>query len=434
MKRLWAEIRAGVWAGAAALRRRAAAVWEAWLRILRDYVLPPLRWAAEFLQAWLKALRIRVLPPLLDLMFLGYLWLATSIAVSFAATGRVAYTLLSWEWFVLVVGAAGALWSAWDQTLGLKVVRHRLAPASPGMRLLYALFWPLFPLTLVTALLDREGRSPAEWFTDLRLVEAGEAHPRRWYRSPTGWLAVLGLGVTLAAAVAVTRVDLRAFVTRFEKTLKFWRAIFSPAWSQAGLGLKLLVETLFMAVVATAFAVPVAAALSFLAARNLMRGPLPRFLYTVLRVTGSFTRSIDAIIWAIVFAVWVGTGSFAGVLALFVHSVVDLMKLYAEQIEAIDPGPVEAITATGANRLQVLRYGVIPQIINPFISFTLYRWDINVRMATVVGLVGGGGIGFRLAWYLGAYAFSEATMLTLLIVLMVWSIDWLSARIREKLA
>ena len=163
-------------------------------------------------------------------------------------------------------------------------------------------------------------------------------------------------------------------------------------------------------------------------------GPIARPIYTVLRMIGSFTRSVDAIIWAIIFAVWVGTGSFAGVLALLVHSVVDLMKLYAEQLEAIDPGPVEALTATGANRLQVIRYAVIPQIINPYLSFTLYRWDINVRMATVVGMVGGGGIGFRLVQYLRSWSFPEATVLTLLIILMVWFLDWLSARLRAKLA
>jgi len=257
---------------------------------------------------------------------------------------------------------------------------------------------------------------------------------RPWQKTLTGWLVVFSMVATTAAAVAIARVEPSRLVTGFEKTIKFWRAIFSPNWGLAALGLKLLGETLFMAIVATALAVPVAAALSFFAARNLMQGPIARPIYVLLRMIGSFTRSVDAIIWAIIFAVWVGTGSFAGVLALWIHSIVDLMKLYGEQIEAIDPGPVEAVTATGANRLQVIRYAVIPQIINPFLSFTLYRWDINVRMATVVGVVGGGGIGFRLYQYLRSWAFPEATVLTILIVVMVWAIDWLSARLREKLA
>src|SRR5206468_7262364 len=107
-------------------------------------------------------------------------------------------------------------------------------------------------------------------------------------------------------------------------------------------------------------------------------------------------RSIEAIIMATIFVTAVGLGPFPGVLALSVHSVASLGKLYSEAIESIDPGPIEAITATGANRLQVIIYAVIPQFIPQFISFTLYRWDINVRMATVIGLVGGGGIGFLL--------------------------------------
>lgn len=165
-----------------------------------------------------------------------------------------------------------------------------------------------------------------------------------------------------------------------------------------------------------------------------MRGPLGRLVYTLVRATASFTRSIDAVVWAVIFAVWVGVGSFAGVLALWVHSIVDLIKLYSEQLESIDPGPIEAITATGANKLQVIRYAIIPQIINPFLSFTLYRWDINVRMATVVGLVGGGGIGWRLISYLRSTQFREAGTMTVLIVLLVWAIDYVSAKLREKLA
>lgn len=380
-------------------------------------------------------LRTRVLPALLDLVFLAYFWVATNVTVSYFRFGLLDYSLLPWSWMAIVVVVAAAIWSACDQTFGMKIVRYELSGEGDfASRFLYAVLWPFFPLSLVTALFDPSGRAPGEILSGLTATEVRVVTYRPWYRSLTGWLVVGVILSTLGAAVGVTKVEPSRLITGFEKTVKFWRAIFAPRWDLLGLGLKLLGETVFMAIMATAFAVPFAAALSFLAARNLMRGPIARPIYTILRMIGSFSRSVDAIIWAIIFAVWVGTGSFAGVLALFVHSVVDLMKLYAEQIESIDPGPVEAITATGANRLQVLRYGVIPQIINPFLSFTLYRWDINVRMATVVGMVGGGGIGFRLIQYLRSWAFPEATVLTILIILMVWALDWLSARLREKLA
>jgi len=389
----------------------------------------------ESFSRWAESLRIRLLPPLLDLLFLGYLWFATNIAYGYFRFGKLTYSVLPWEWMVALVILAAAHWSACDQTLGMKLVHYDLfggkSRASP---FIYILLWPLFPLVLITAFLDKKGRMPAELASGFSLSEVRFLVHRPWQKTLTGWLVVFSIVATTAAAVAIARVEPSRLVTGFEKTIKFWRAIFSPNWDLTALGLKLLGETLFMAIVATALAVPVAAALSFFAARNLMQGPIARPVYVLLRMIGSFTRSVDAIIWAIIFAVWVGTGSFAGVLALWIHSIVDLMKLYGEQIEAIDPGPVEAITATGANRLQVIRYAVIPQIINPFLSFTLYRWDINVRMATVVGVVGGGGIGFRLYQYLRGWAFPEATVLTIIIVVMVWAIDWLSARLREKLA
>lgn len=398
-----------------------------WQRVLPELL--------EFLVRWAYALRVRLIPPLFDLVLLAYIWVATTATYSYFRFGKLGFSLLPWWWMVGVVGGAAALWSAWDQTFGMKIVRHALPKDSPvWARLLYAFYWPSFPFVIFTGLFDSQGRTPAEIFSGLALREAPVGVHRPWYRTLTGWLTLLLILVTLGAAVGMTQVEPAKLVTNFEKTIKFWRAIFSPRWDLVGLGLKLLGETLFMAIIATAFAVPFAAILSFFAARNLMQGPIVRPIYTGLRMIGSFTRSVDAIIWAIIFAVWVGTGSFAGVLALFVHSIVDLMKLYAEQIEAIDPGPVEAVTAAGANRLQVIRYAVIPQVINPFLSFTLYRWDINVRMATVVGVVGGGGIGFRLIQYLRSWAFPEATVLTILIIVMVWAIDWLSARLREKLA
>src|SRR6185503_1690592 len=119
-------------------------------------------------------------------------------------------------------------------------------------------------------------------------------------------------------------------------------------------------------------------------------------VYFVTRTGFNVLRSVEVMIIAVIMVVVVGIGPFAGVLAIVVHSIGALGKLYSEAIESIDPGPTEAISATGARPLQVVRYAVIPQIVPQFLSFTLYRLDINVRMSTIVGLVGGGGIGFVL--------------------------------------
>jgi len=194
-----------------------------------------------------------------------------------------------------------------------------------------------------------------------------------------------------------------------------------------------MVETVFLALMGTTLGVVLAVPLSFLGAKNLMaRNPIGTFVYYVIRTVFNIARSIEPLILATVFAVWVGIGPFAGVLALGIHSIASLGKLYSEQIESIDPGPIEAITATGASMLQVVRYAVVPQIVPPFIAFTIYRWDINVRMSTVIGFVGGGGLGFLLMQYINLLQWKQAATAVWAITLVVAAMDYLSAVVREK--
>ncbi len=201
----------------------------------------------------------------------------------------------------------------------------------------------------------------------------------------------------------------------------------------AGLVFGRLVETVFLALMGTTIALVFAIPVSFLGAKNLMaRTPLGMAIYYAVRTILNITRSIEPLIMATVFAVWVGIGPFAGVLALALHSVASLAKLYSEQIESIDPGPIEAITATGANALQVVRYAVVPQIVPPFIAFTIYRWDINVRMSTVIGMVGGGGVGFLLIQFINLLQWREAATAVWGITIVVAAMDFFSAKIREK--
>jgi phosphonate transport system permease protein len=129
----------------------------------------------------------------------------------------------------------------------------------------------------------------------------------------------------------------------------------------------------------------------------------------------------------------VGIGPFAGMLALMLHSVASLTKQYSEIVECIFEGPVEGIKATGAGKLQTIRYGVVPQIVLPYISFTIYRWDINVRMATIIGLVGGGGIGTMLIQYQGQALWREVGCIVVVIAVVVWLLDTGSAYIREAI-
>ncbi|MDP8314402.1 MAG: phosphonate ABC transporter, permease protein PhnE [Candidatus Celaenobacter antarcticus] len=200
------------------------------------------------------------------------------------------------------------------------------------------------------------------------------------------------------------------------------------------IALSALAETIFLALLATVFAIPIAFVLSFFAARNLMpRTWLGNIVYIIVRTIATIFRSIEAIVWAIIFSVWVGIGPFAGMLALMIHSIASLTKLYSEQIENIDSGPVEAIKATGASTFQTWVYAVIPQIISPYLAFTIYRWDINVRMATIVGFVGGGGIGLLLLQQQQLLRWHNVGLLIWLIAFVVWVMDMASAKVREKL-
>jgi phosphonate ABC transporter permease subunit PhnE len=155
-------------------------------------------------------------------------------------------------------------------------------------------------------------------------------------------------------------------------------------------------------------------------------------IYYLTRTVLNTLRAIEPLIMVIVFAVWVGIGPFAGVLALTLHTVAALAKLYSEQVENIAAGPIEAVTATGANRLQTIIYAVIPQIVPPYISFTIYRWDINVRMSTIIGFGGGGGIGFVLQQSINLLQYRQASVMMIAIAIVVGSLDYASAEIRKR--
>jgi phosphonate ABC transporter permease subunit PhnE len=160
--------------------------------------------------------------------------------------------------------------------------------------------------------------------------------------------------------------------------------------------------------------------------------PTGMVIYTITRTLLNGTRSVEPLIMAIVFVAWVGLGPFAGSLALGLHTIAALSKLYSEQVESILPGPLEAVKATGANRLQTIVFAVVPQIIPPYISFTMYRWDINVRMSTIIGFVGGGGIGFVLQQNINLLNYRAAAVNMLAIAIVVATMDYISSTLRER--
>jgi len=244
-------------------------------------------------------------------------------------------------------------------------------------------------------------------------------------------------GRTPAQAVKLSDNVLDIF-GRFQRTA-------APAWLVAlGLASKdqtivtfqagKMVETIAIGLMATLFSTLLAFPLSFLAAHNLMaRVSGGQVIYTLMRALFNIVRAVDTVVWGLIIIIWVGLGTFAGVLALTIHSVAALGKLYSEEIEHIDPGPVEALTASGANMLQVIRYAVIPQITPSFLAYTLLRWDINMRSATIIGFVAGGGIGFFVVETIraGAYQlYATALWVTAVVIILV---DYVSGRLRENI-
>ena len=199
------------------------------------------------------------------------------------------------------------------------------------------------------------------------------------------------------------------------------------------LAIEKIIETIFIGMMATFFGVIFALPVSFFAAKNLMSAsPVTLGFYYIVRALLNIIRSIEPLIWAIIAVIAVGLGPFAGILALTIHSIAALAKLYSESIESINPGPIEAIQATGANWWQTIMYAVVPQIIPPFVSFTIYRWDINIRMSTIIGFVGGGGIGFLLAQWIRLLDYDSAGIAVWFIAITVAILDYVSAEIRER--
>lgn len=262
----------------------------------------------------------------------------------------------------------------------------------------------------------------------------GIKRPKRFYQK--WWVFPILLAVLAIYILAwnLTEIDLVKFFTNMPKAKRIVWGLLRPNLEIFSTTLIDVLKTLLMALMATTMAIFIAVPISFLGARNLISGhPVGTVIYYVVRTILNILRSIEPLIMAIIFAVWVGIGPFAGVLALAIHSIASLGKLYSEQIENIDPGPIEAVTATGASRFQVIVYGVIPQIVPPYLSFTIYRWDINVRMSIIIGAVGGGGVGQPLFQYIGLLKWRSAGMVLWLVVALVWLMDFASAKLREKI-
>jgi phosphonate transport system permease protein len=239
---------------------------------------------------------------------------------------------------------------------------------------------------------------------------------------------LIGLAV-LAWVAWDTEADPTRLARGLPWMLDFLRRLVPPDLSVLPAALAGAVKTVEIALLGTAVAAVLALPLGFVAARNVA----PKGLFQTARMVLNVFRSVDTLVYALLFVAAVGLGPFPGVLAVVAYTTTSLAKLYSEAIEGIDAGPVDAITATGASRLQVLRFGVLPQVLPLFLSYVLYRLETNIRAATVLGFVGAGGIGFYLQTYLRMIDYSAASTVLLVTVAMVMVVDGISSRLRARL-
>ena len=235
--------------------------------------------------------------------------------------------------------------------------------------------------------------------------------------------------VVLAWAAWDTGADPARLVRGLPWIADFVRRMLPPDLTVLPAALKGAAVTVEIALVGTAAAAVLALPLGFVSARNVAPPPV----FYPARTALNLFRSVDTLVYALIFVAAVGLGPFPGVLAVVAYTTTSLAKLYSEAIEGIEPGPVDAITATGATRLQILRFGVLPQVLPLFLSYILYRLETNIRAATVLGFVGAGGIGFYLQIYLRMIDYPAASTALLVTIAMVVVVDAVSSRVRAHL-
>ena len=234
----------------------------------------------------------------------------------------------------------------------------------------------------------------------------------------------------------------------FGQIIIYVKKLFPPDFSPAVLQetLKGTIETFAISFMGTLMAVVIALSVVFFASKNLIYSGLLYELepkqgwkraarivpYLAAKSVLNILRTIPEMVWALVFVFLVGLGPFPGVLALGVHTGGVLGKLFGEVLEDVDAQPIESLQSTGASRLQILFYGILPQVMPQFIAYALYRWEVNIRVAAVLGLVGAGGLGQRIHIAISLFLENQLLTLILAVYILVTAVDYLSAYLRRK--
>ena len=276
-------------------------------------------------------------------------------------------------------------------------------------------------MTVATALPQEAAPSPQS----LRVLQERAAAQRPGWLYYAGWAAALAFLGWAWKGAEIRPLDLARDAGNIAIYLSDF---FPPDFRDWRIYMGEMLVTLHIAVWGTLLAVLAAVPLGLAASANVA----PAWIHQPVRRLMDACRAINEMVFALLFIVAVGLGPFAGVLALFVHTTGTLAKLFSEAVESIDPRPVEGIRATGAHPLVEIVYGVIPQVLPLWVSFTLYRFESNVRSASVVGMVGAGGIGVVLFEVIRGFQYAQTCAVLIILVVSVSLIDLLSARLRRR--
>lgn len=269
-------------------------------------------------------------------------------------------------------------------------------------------------------------------------VTLGADRRRVWQRRTTarqwaiwlGWL--LGAALVIACWRVMTEHTMWPFVFDAPKqAADIGRRIVPPRWEYLDRLWRPLWDTVNIATLGTLLAILVATPVALLAARNVT--PSVRLVRPVALLAIVASRSINSLIWALLLVSILGPGILAGIVAIALRSIGFVGKLLYEALEEIDATQVEAIEATGASRAQVIAYAMWPQVAPAFAGISVFRWDINIRESTVVGLVGAGGIGLQLESSINTLAWPQVSLILLAILATVVVAEWVSARVRHAI-
>jgi phosphonate transport system permease protein len=261
-------------------------------------------------------------------------------------------------------------------------------------------------------------------------------YPEVWRRrtpreSLAAWLTVAAVAFASAWSVSALDIEWAFFADAHEQAADLVERMWPPRWSYLPTIVAPMLETIHIATLGTAIAVVFSVPIAFLAARNTT---LNGFTWAVGRGLLVASRSVNTVIWGLVFVAIFGPGALAGVAAVAARSVGFLAKLVAEAIEEADAGPIEAIRATGAGTGQVYLIGILPQVIPVVLGTTVYRWDINIRESSVLGFVGAGGIGLHLYASINQFAWQQVLVVLVAILAIVLLSEAVSAYVRGRIS